>query len=190
MTMTPHRPFPVFSRILHWTMAVLVLAMLFIGIGMVSSVSAYHQLVAIHKPLGILVLVLVAIRLVNRLVNPPPPLPEGMPPWQRFAALGSHVLLYILMFAVPLVGWAMLSAARYPVVLYGALQLPPIMPQNPELFAVLRETHTVLALLLFVTFLAHFGAALMHALIFRDDVFPSMTFWGLRERGGRDQRRP
>jgi cytochrome b561 len=51
------------------------------------------------------------------------------------------------------------------------------MPQNPELFAVLRETHTVLALLLFVTFLAHFGAALMHALIFRDDVFPSMTFW-------------
>ena len=180
MTMTPHRPFPVFSRILHWTMAVLVLAMLFIGIGMVSSVSAYHQLVAIHKPLGILVLVLVAIRLVNRLVNPPPPLPEGMPPWQRVAALGSHVLLYILMFAVPIVGWAMLSAARYPVVLYGALQLPPIMPQNPELFAVLRETHTVLALLLFVTFLAHFGAALMHALIFRDDVFPSMTFWGLR----------
>jgi cytochrome b561 len=102
-----------------------------------------------------------------------------MPPWQRFAALGSHVLLYVLMFAVPLVGWAMLSAARYPVVLYGSLQLPPIMPQNPELFAVLRETHTVLALLLFATFLAHFGAALMHALIFRDDVFPSMTFWRL-----------
>ena len=101
---------------------------------MVSSVSAYHQLVAIHKPLGILVLVLVAIRLVNRLVNPPPPLPEGMPPWQRFAALGSHVLLYILMFAVPLVGWAMLSAARYPVVLYGALQLPPIMLRQKAAF--------------------------------------------------------
>src|SRR6478609_2614303 len=114
--------------------------MLFIGIGMVSSVSAYHQLVVIHKPLGILVLVLVAIRLVNRLINPPPPLPDAMPAWQRFAALGSHVLLY------------------------GPLQLPPIMPQTPELFAVLRETHTVLALLLFVTFLAHFGAALMHAL--------------------------
>jgi cytochrome b561 len=181
MTMTPHRPFPLFSRILHWTMAAMVLAMLFIGIGMVSSVSAYHRLIEIHKPLGMLVLVLVAIRLVNRLINPPPPLPDGMPPWQRFAALGSHVLLYVLMFAVPLVGWAMLSAARYPVVLYGALQLPPIMPQSPELFAVLRETHTVLALLLFATFLAHFGAALMHALIFRDDVFPSMTFWRLAD---------
>jgi cytochrome b561 len=175
MTMTQHRPFPIFSRILHWTMAVMILAMLFIGIGMVSSVSAYHSLIEIHKPLGALVLVLVAIRLVNRLLNPPPPLPDGMPRWQRIAAVGSHVLLYALMFAVPLVGWAMLSAARYPIVLYGSLQLPPIAPQGPMLFAVLRDTHTVLALLLFVTFLAHLGAALMHALIFRDDVFPSMT---------------
>ncbi|MBX9843316.1 MAG: cytochrome b [Xanthobacteraceae bacterium] len=173
--MAQHRPFPLLSRILHWTMAAMVLAMLFIGIGMVSSVSQYHRLVAIHKPLGILVLILVAIRLLNRLLNPPPPLPSGMPGWQRVAAHGSHVVLYALMFAVPLVGWAMLSAARYPIVLYGPLQLPPIAPQSPVLFAVLRETHTVLALLLFVTFLAHLGAALMHALIFRDDVFPSMT---------------
>jgi cytochrome b561 len=179
MTMTQPRPFPIFSRILHWTMAVMILAMLFIGIGMVSSVSAYRSLIEIHKPLGVLVLILVAIRLVNRLLNPPPPLPEGMPRWQRIAAHGSHVLLYALMFAVPLVGWAMLSAGRYPIVLYGSLQLPPIAPQGPMLFAVLRETHTVLALLLFATFLAHLGAALTHALIFRDDVVPSMTSWKL-----------
>jgi cytochrome b561 len=175
MTMAQQRPFPLLSRILHWTMAAMILAMLFIGIGMVALPSDYHDLISIHKPLGILVLILVAIRLVNRLLNPPPPLPDGMPPWQRFAAYGSHVLLYALMFAVPLVGWAMLSAARYPVVLYGPLQLPPIAPQDPELFALLRSTHTVLALLLFVTFLAHLSAALMHALIFRDGVFPSMT---------------
>jgi cytochrome b561 len=175
MTMTQHQPFPLISRILHWTMAPIVLAMLFIGIGMVASLSDYHTLVSIHKPLGIVVLVLVAIRLVNRLLNPPPPLPDGMPGWQRFAAHGSHVVLYALMFAVPIVGWAMLSAARYPVVLYGPLELPPIAPQNPELFAMLRVTHTVLALLLFATFLAHLGAAMMHALIYRDEVFPSMT---------------
>ena len=173
--MAQHRPFPLFSRILHWTMAVMILAMLFIGIGMVGSVAAYHSLISIHRPLGILVLILVAVRLVNRLLNPPPPLPEGMPGWQRFAAHGSHIVLYALMFAVPLVGWAMLSAARYPVVLYGPLLLPPIAPQDPELFAALRATHTVLALLLFATFLAHLSASLMHALIFRDDVFPSMT---------------
>jgi cytochrome b561 len=198
MTMAQHRPFPLFSRILHWTMAAMILAMLFIGIGMIASLPDYHWLISIHKPLGMLILVLAAVRLVNRLLNPPPPLPEGMPAWQRHAALGSHVLLYVLMFAVPLVGWAMLSAARYPVVLYGPLQLPPIAPQDPELFAVLRTTHTVLALLLFATFLAHFGAALMHALIFRDDVFPSMTSFrfrrgedeahGLSDGAGRDRR--
>lgn len=174
--MVQHRPFPLLSRILHWIMAAMIVAMLFIGIGMVGSVEAYHSLISIHKPLGILVLILVAIRLVNRLLNPPPPLPQGMPGWRRFVAHGSHLLLYALMFALPLVGWAMLSAGSYPIALYGSLQLPPIAPQNPTLFAVLRQTHTVLALLLFVTFLAHLGAALMHALIFRDDVLPSMTF--------------
>ena len=172
---TQHRPFTPLSRILHWTMAALILTMLFIGIGMVASLSHYHTLVSIHRPLGILILALVAIRLVNRLLNPPPPLPAGMPAWQRFAAIGSHALLYALMFAVPLVGWAMLSAAGYPITLYGPWQLPPIAPRSPELFAALRTTHTVLALLLFATFLVHLAAALMHALIYRDGVFPSMT---------------
>jgi cytochrome b561 len=192
MTMTQHRPFTILSRALHWTMAAMVLAMLFIGVGMVTSLSDYHWLISIHKPLGILILVLVSIRLVNRLLNPPPPLPDGMPGWQRFAAQGSHAVLYALMFAVPLVGWAMLSAARYPVVLYGPLQLPPIAPESPELFAVLRLMHTVLALLLFATFLAHLSAALIHALIFRDDVFTSMTsfrFASDRAAGNDPQRR-
>jgi cytochrome b561 len=175
--MAQHQPFTLLSRILHWTMAAMILTMLFIGIGMVASLSNYHWLISIHKPLGILVLVLVAVRLLNRLLNPPPALPEGMPGWQRFAAHGSHVLLYALMFALPFVGWSMLSAGGYPVVLYGPLQLPPILPQNPTLFATLRTTHTVLAFLLFAVFLAHLAAALLHALIFRDEVFPSMS-WG------------
>jgi cytochrome b561 len=175
MTMAKLQHFPLLSRILHWTMAGMVLAMLFIGIGMVASLLNYHWLVSIHKPLGILILILVALRLINRLLNPPPPLPEGMPGWQRFAAQASHVVLYALMLALPLVGWGMLSAARYPVVLYGPLQLPPILPHDATLYAVLRRMHTVLAFLLFATFLAHFAAALMHALIFRDGVFQSMA---------------
>jgi cytochrome b561 len=75
--MTQHHPFTLLSRILHWTMAALILVMLFIGIGMVASLSHYHWLLSIHRPLGILVLALVAVRLVNRLLNPPPPLPIG-----------------------------------------------------------------------------------------------------------------
>jgi cytochrome b561 len=157
-------------------MAALILAMLFIGIGMVSTVSArYDELLSIHKSIGALVLVLAAVRLINRLINPPPPLPADLPRWQQFLAKLSHLLLYALMFALPLVGWSMLSAGGYPIVVFGAIDLPPILPHDAPLFAVLRATHTVLALSLFTVFLGHFGAALFHALIRRDNVLKSMT---------------
>jgi cytochrome b561 len=173
--MASSTPFAALSRILHWLMAAMILAMLFIGIGMVVRPEHYHRLVSIHRPLGIAVLVLVAIRLVNRLFNRPPPLPKDMPGPLKAVADASHVALYGLMFAVPIIGWSMLSAGAYPIVLYGSLHLPPIMPPAPPLYAALRETHTVLAVLLFVTFLAHLGAALAHALVFRDGVFQTMA---------------
>jgi cytochrome b561 len=173
MTMINH--FPLLSRFLHWLMAALILAMLFIGVAMVSSLSDYHRLVSIHKPIGILILILVAIRLVNRLFNPPPPLPAGMPGILRFLAHASHWLLYALMFAMPLIGWGMLSAAGYPIQLIGSFHLPPILPHDAALYAILRPLHTVLAFVLFATFLVHLGAALTHALVFRDGVFESMT---------------
>src|ERR1700722_18798197 len=100
--------FPLSSRILHWTMAVMILAMLFIGIGMVASLEDYHWLVSIHKPLGIGILILVAVRLVNRLITPPPPLPADVPALERLAINASIITLYVLMFALPLVGWGML----------------------------------------------------------------------------------
>ena len=167
--------FPLTSRILHWIMAVLILAMLFIGVAMVSSLSDYHRLVSIHRPIGILILVLAAVRLVNRLIFPPPPLPSGMPAPLRVAAEASHWLLYALMFVQPLVGWAMLSAAGYPIALIGAFHLPPIVPHDMTLYAFLRPLHSVLAFALFATFLLHLAAALTHAVIFRDGVFKSMT---------------
>ena len=182
--MTAHQArFSLVSRVLHWLMALMVLAMLFIGTGMAASVSErYRFLIAIHRPLGLAVLILVAIRLVNRLINPPPPLPDSLPPLQRVAAKASHVLLYALMFIIPILGWGMLSAAPYPVVIYGSLRLPPILPQNPVLYSWLRELHGDFAYLLFAVFLAHLGAALMHGLIRRDGVFESMATWSRRRR--------
>jgi cytochrome b561 len=171
--MTLH--FTLLSRVLHWLMAALILAMLFIGVAMVASLSDYHRLVSIHKPIGALILVLVAIRLINRLFNPPPPLPAGLPAILRFAAHASHWLLYGLMFALPLVGWGMLSAGGYPIDLVGSFHLPPILPHSSALYAILRPAHTVLAYLLFATFLVHLGAALAHAFLFKDGVFESMT---------------
>ncbi|MEJ1978208.1 MAG: cytochrome b/b6 domain-containing protein [Acetobacteraceae bacterium] len=131
--MSSERPFTVFSRVLHWLMAAMVLAMLFIGISMVVSVADIHTLVSIHKPLGALIFLLVLVRIANRLLNPPPPLPRHLAPVQRFAAHASHLVLYGLMVAMPLVGWAMLSAARYPIVLFGPVHLPFILPQNAML---------------------------------------------------------
>lgn len=168
--------FAVSARVLHWLMAVMILAMLFIGIGMVASVSERHAwLLAIHKPLGIAILALVAVRIAVRLRNPPPPLPADLPALQKLAAHASHWLLYALMISMPLVGWAMLSAGGYPVMLTDTLRLPSIFPASPVAFAVLRHLHAWLAILLLLTFLAHLGAALYHGLIRRDGVLSSMT---------------
>jgi cytochrome b561 len=174
MNATPDRFAPA-ARALHWLMAVLIVAMLFIGVGMVASVSAWHEwLLAIHKPLGIAILLLAVVRLAVRLRHPPPPLPADLPVLQKVAALASHWLLYFLMLAMPLIGWAMLSAGGYPVMLGESLRLPPIFPTSPVAFAMLRHLHSAFAMLLFLTFLAHMGAALYHGLIRRDGVFASM----------------
>ncbi|WP_233855057.1 cytochrome b [Paraburkholderia sp. HD33-4] len=168
------------ARLLHWTMASLIVAMLFIGVGMVATVSRAHDaLVALHRPLGIALLLLVLVRLAVRVTRGSPPLPTRMSKPQRLAAHASHVVLYGLMLAMPLIGWAMLSAAGYPVTLFGPLHLPPIAPHDVALFALLRALHTWLAFALFATVLLHLAAALLHGLILRDGV------WGSMARAGR-----
>src|SRR5215475_3362853 len=109
------RQFARSSRILHWLMAAMVLAMLFIGVAMVTSLVDYHLLLAIHRPLGFMILVLVVVRFINRQLNPLPPFPPTMSPAERVVATWSERLMYGLMLSVPLIGWAMLSAARFPI---------------------------------------------------------------------------
>ena len=125
---------------------------------------------------------MVVIRFVNRHFSTLPPFPATMSPQERFVAHASELLLYTLLFVLPLVGWGMLSAARYPIVLYGSLHLPPILPHSVMLYAFLRRTHTVLAYLLFLAFLAHFGAVLFHTLVVRDGMFSRMAPWRVRAR--------
>jgi cytochrome b561 len=172
--------FTLFSRLLHWTMAAMIIAMLFIGVAMVASLADYHSLVAIHRPLGIAILILVIIRYVNRKLNPPPEFPPSMPPVERLAATISERMMYAMMFAMPLIGWGMLSAARYPIVLFGPLHLPPILPHSPMLYAFLRKTHTIVAYLFFATIIAHFSAVLFHTLIMRDHLIDRMVPWKVR----------
>ena len=83
------------------------------------------------------------------------------------------------MFAMPLLGWAMMSAAHYPIVLLGGIRLPPILPPNASLHAVLWGLHSSLALRCSTPLvLMHIAAGLFHGLIRRDGVFQAMASWG------------
>ena len=164
------------QRLLHWLMAICLLAMLFIGVGMVSTIMPkYLPLVSIHKSLGIAILVLALIRLALRLRYGAPSLPADLPMPMKLAAQLSHYAFYLLMIGMPLLGWGMLSAAAYPVVVFGSVRLPSILPQSDSLHALLWAAHFYLAFAFFALVLMHVAAALFHALIRRDGVFDAMT---------------
>lgn len=165
------------ARILHWLIAALVLAQLFIGIGQVSTVSEMHTiLLSLHIPLGIAILFLMVIRLLVRLFTTPPPLPNDLSRLQKFAATAVHWIFYGLLIGLPLIGWGMLSAEGLPIKLFGNTYLPHILPFDPGLYAILRTSHTYLAIFLFFLVMAHMAAALHHGLIRKDGVLSSMLW--------------
>lgn len=179
---TGRNSFSVLQRLLHWLMAIGILAMLFIGVGMVSTVApAYAALLATHKTLGIALLVLAVLRLGLRLRRGAPALPGSLPAPLRLAARLSHGVLYASMIAMPLIGWGMLSAGAYPVVLFGGIRLPAILPQSAALHTLLWRAHVWLGFAFFALILLHIAAALFHALIRRDGVFRSMAPLPARE---------
>ena len=157
MNLHPSTRFHPLARLLHWLMAVLILAMLFVGVSMVADLSPRHPwLVSLHKAIGLALLVLVVLRIATRL--------------QQWAAKASHLLLYGLMLGMPLIGWGMQSAGGYPL----PWQLPAIAPHDLRLYALLRALHGWLAYLLFATVLVHIAAALVHGFVRRDGVLRSM----------------
>ena len=175
MSTGPQRFTPL-QRLLHWLMAVCLLAMLFIGVGMVSTIMPkYLPLVSIHKSLGITILVLALFRLAVRLRYGAPALPADLPAPMKLAARLSHHAFYALMIAMPLIGWGMLSAAAYPVVVFESVRLPSILPQSDRLHALLWDAHFYLAFVFFALILVHAAAALFHALVRRDGVFETMA---------------
>jgi cytochrome b561 len=104
-----------------------------------------------------------------------PALPANLPAPMKLAAELSHYALYALMIVMPLLGWTMLAAAEYPVVLWGGVRLPAIVPQSERLHTLLWDTHYYLAFAFFALVLMHVGAALFHALVRHDGVFESMA---------------
>jgi cytochrome b561 len=168
--------FTALQRTLHWLMAACILAMFFIGVGMVSTIAPkYLPLISIHKTLGTLILLLALLRLGVRLRSGAPALPADLPAPMKLAAHLSHYALYALMILMPLIGWSMLSSESYPVVLWGGLRLPRIVSPSDGLHTFLWNAHVYLAFAFYALVLLHLAAALFHALVRRDGVFTSMS---------------
>ena len=161
----------------HWLLALLIAGSFAFGLYMVelpfspSRIKQYNW----HKWAGITILTLSALRLMWRLGHRPPALRINTPAWQVKASQATHSLLYLLFFAAPLAGWAYSSAAGFPVVYFGLLQLPDLVPRHADLATALKLTHRILTYSLAALVLLHVTAALKHQWIDRDRLLARMN---------------
>lgn len=171
------------ARLLHWSVALCVFALFPLGLWATSRASANiwdeltNTLYAWHKTIGFALLILMVIRLVVRLLGNTPPYPAHMAAWEISAAKGTHHLLYLLLFAVPLLGWAGVTAFPALGILAG-LNLPamPFIPTAEPLAQKIFDWHATAAFALGAVALLHIGAALRHRIVKRDGVIDRMWF--------------
>ncbi|MEF7615321.1 cytochrome b [Aquincola sp. MAHUQ-54] len=160
---------------LHWLLAVLIIGSFFVGLQMTGMPFSPQRLKLYnwHKWAGAVILGLSALRLLWRLTHRPPP-DVPMPAWQRRAAHGTHHLLYLLFFAVPLVGWAYSSASGFPIVVFGVLPLPDFVPADKALAEAIKPWHGRLAYAMAALVVLHAAGALKHHFIDRDGLLRRM----------------
>lgn len=161
---------------LHWLIALLVLAQIYLGWWMIEipkyPVGVRAAWFNLHKSIGLTIAALIVLRLAWRLRHPPPALPASLPAWQARAAGINHFLLYAVLLLQPLVGYLGSSFSGYPIRYFG-LTLPNWGWDSPALKAILSEIHFGLAWLVSALVLVHVAAAIAH-LVKRDGVFQRM----------------
>ena len=164
------------AQSLHWIIAALIVLQ-FVLASLADDLPLGMQKLAMlarHKSVGMTILMLAVARLVWRLGHPAPALPAGMTGLERWAARFTHWLFYALLFAMPLSGWLMSSAKNYTVSWFGLFSWPNLIAPSEAGFKALRQTHQVLAGVLFFTALLHIAAALKHHFWNKDDVLRRM----------------
>jgi len=164
---------------LHWLMALLLGALVALGLYMtrlpdVGFDTWKIRLILYHKQLGMVAMMLVALRLLWRVGNALPRLVDTLPDWQKVVARLVHLCFYALMLALPLTGWLMSSATGIPVSVLGLFTLPDLVPYDDGLFHTLINIHRYLGYALIVCMSAHIGAALGHHLVLRDNTLKKM----------------
>lgn len=164
------------SQLLHWLIVALIALQATLGLmGLLLPIGVEKLAVlARHKSVGLTILGLAALRLLWRWLNPIPPLPRDLEPYERWLAHGTHAALYGLLFAMPLTGWIMSSARGFSVSWFGLFQLPDLAPQSEPLYQAMIRTHAVLAACLAAIVTLHVAAALKHHFLLKDDTLRRM----------------
>ncbi len=186
---SPQR-YGVVAMALHWLIAVMIIGMLIGGLIMgdldpagpgLLGMSKF-EIYQLHKSFGITVLLLSLLRLAWRLANPVPPMPANMKTWERIAARVTHWGFYFLMIAIPLSGWAMVSASPWgiPTVIFGLFEWPHIAPltaveDKEAVEHLFYEIHEYLAFGAIALLGLHIAAAGKHALVLKDGVVGRMV---------------
>jgi cytochrome b561 len=168
--------YTVTARVLHWVTALVIALMIPLGVIIANDWGGPLQdwLLGLHETLGTLLMPLVLLRLVHRLTNPPLPLPHDIAAPQRLAAHATHLALYALLVAQPLVGWIANSAYGAPIKVLGVFALPPIAPENHAFGEQLSRLHDLIGFAIAGLVAAHVGAALYHHVVRKDRVLMRM----------------
>jgi cytochrome b561/polyisoprenoid-binding protein YceI len=165
--------------VLHWAIALaIVLQIILAGRMEGPRTPTSFAITQLHKSVGITILLLSLLRIAWRLMNPPPPMPLTMAPWEKALAKVTHVGFYGVMLGMPLTGWLMVSASRklIPTLLYGVVPwpmipgVPGLAPGAKHLAHTIGETgHGLIAKLIYVLLALHVAGALKHQLFSRDE---------------------
>jgi len=168
--------YPTSSKLLHWLVAICVLTTAPVAIAMtrVSEGPTQDMLFNFHKSLGVLILILMILRLINRLAVGAPIADPGIEPWQKTVSAAVHTSFYVLLLAMPIVGYIANSAYGAPTPFFGLFELPPIVDKNEAISTPLFTIHRWVGWLLIILVLTHVGAALHHHFIRGDNVLQRM----------------
>ena len=165
------------ARLLHWSMALLILMMIPAGMLMVQeglSRPLQNSLFIFHKNVGVLLLLLIVVRLLYRWRNPAPPEPSHLPAWQVKIAGLTHTLLYALLVIMPVAGYTRVKAGGFPIESLDAMGIPALVPRSDALAEAAKTVHFYGGWAIAILVAMHVGAALHHGIIKRDGVFSRM----------------
>ena len=171
---TPAFSLPV--KLFHW-LTVLLLAVQYV-IGWLMP-DVHHDtrpvgLIGLHLSVGATIVLLVLVRLAWRVSHKPPAESRTLPPLMRMAASATHGLLYALLIALPLMGWANASARGWAVSLFHVVPLPALAATGSALGHTLGDVHKLTAWVLLGLIGLHVAAALFHQFVIRDGTLGRM----------------